>query len=216
MIRTIILDLDGPILDGRFRHYQCYSDILCGLGFTPIALGKYWQMKRQRIDRRQQLAAGGAAEIYDQFLESWMAQIEQKKYLALDRLQPGAIDKVREWESTGARLILVTMRNNNSNLHWQLESVGLAPFFSHVLAVGTAGEGNAKAAAAKVHIDSLEKQSALWIGDTESDIEAARLLGIRVCAVSCGLRTREYLAELSPDFLVEDLQGVDFLERTLL
>ena len=215
MIKTVICDLDGPILDGRFRHYQCYCDILRELGFVPVALEKYWEMKRHRIDRHQQLAACGADEIYDRFLKSWMAQIEEKKYLKLDRLQPGAINKLAELKSAGAKMILVTMRNNEDHLHWQLKFLGLAPFFDNIVAVGTDGGENAKADAAKVYIDTLKRGSALWIGDTEADIKAAQLLEIKVCAVTCGLRTREYLAELHPNFIVEDLQTIDFLEDTL-
>jgi phosphoglycolate phosphatase len=64
MIGTLILDLDGPIIDGRLRHYQCYSDILVEHGYKPMPVGMNWEMKRQRKDRHVQLAFSGADEIY--------------------------------------------------------------------------------------------------------------------------------------------------------
>jgi len=48
----------------------------------------------------------------------------------------------------------------------------------------------------------------LWVGDTEEDIQAAHALGIKVCAVGCGLRTLEYLSSYAPDYLVPDLSAI--------
>lgn len=216
MIKTIVLDLDGPIFDGRSRHYQCYSDILKENGFTPIPAPEYWQMKRQRIDRHLQLTASGAAGIYDRFLQAWLERIEEEKYLSLDRLQPGAVEKLREWKAAGIKLFLVTMRNKKENLQRQLASFDLVPFFDQVVSVGTDGEGNKKATAAEAYLDKASRGSVLWIGDTEEDIRAAHQLGVKVCAVDCGLRTREYLASLCPDFLCHDLKAINLPNLELL
>lgn len=215
MINTIILDLDGPILDGKLRHYQCYSEILTESGFAPLTADEYWNMKRRKLDRHQQLAASGADGIYQQFLQSWLQRIEDKSYLALDRLQPGVLEKLQEWKSYGIGLILVTMRNKESNLRWQLGSVGLLPLLDKVVAVGTDGDESCKADAARPYVEQSDRASILWIGDTEADINAARLLGIKVCVVGCGLRTMEYLTSLKPDFLVSDLKSVNFSKMRL-
>lgn len=47
------------------------------------------------------------------------------------------------------------------------------------------------------------------IGDAPSDIIAARENGIRAIAVHTGISTREELAALSPDLLLEDLRALD-------
>jgi phosphoglycolate phosphatase len=212
MIRTIFIDLDGPILDGRFRHYQCYSDILRENGYTPISLDAYWKMKRQRLDRHRQLVASGADGIYDAFLLAWHEKIEQKRYLALDRLQPGAFARMQEWRTNGMMLTLVTMRNNGENLRWQLGTFNLSELFDRILAVGTADGWEGKAAAARPLVKEAGASSVAWIGDTEADIEAARALNVTACVVGCGLRTQDYLATLSPDFLFPDLDSVNFPE----
>jgi phosphoglycolate phosphatase-like HAD superfamily hydrolase len=51
----------------------------------------------------------------------------------------------------------------------------------------------------------------VWVGDTEVDVAAARELGVRVCALTCGLRTKEYLVNLSPDYIEAGLHS--FAER---
>jgi phosphoglycolate phosphatase-like HAD superfamily hydrolase len=46
------------------------------------------------------------------------------------------------------------------------------------------------------------------IGDAPSDIIAARANGARAIAVHTGISTREELAELEPDLLLEDLRDL--------
>lgn len=216
MIKTIILDLDGPLLDGRLRHYRCYSDILLENGFTSMPIDEYWEMKRQRIDRHKQLAVSGAEEIYKDFLKAWIERIEEKTYLEFDRLQPGAVLKLKEWKSSGIKLILVTMRNNKSNLYWQLELLELLQLLDQVVVVGTTGEKSNKADAVKPYLKESSSDSVLWIGDTEVDIIAALLLGVKACAVGCGLRTPNYLSTLNPNYLVPYLKGINLSEMSLL
>jgi phosphoglycolate phosphatase-like HAD superfamily hydrolase len=211
MTETILLDLDGPVLDGKHRHYACYRDILVENGFVPISLEAYWEMKRNRLDRRAQLGASNAEGIYDRFLASWMERIEERGYLSLDRLQPGATERMEEWRRQGIRLILVTLRNNEPNLLWQLDLMGIRSLLDEVVCVGSSGGAEGKAAAARSAVGTGETESLLWIGDTEIDIAAARRLGVAVCAVGCGLRAPSLLAQLKPDFLVHGLSEFDIL-----
>ena len=216
MFKTVLLDLDGPLLDGKYRHFKCYQDILVQYGFEPMPIEAYWQMKRERQDRHKQLAVSGAGSIYPEFLEYWMQHIEEKDYLVLDQLQPKALAVLEAWKSKKIEVILVTMRNEKDNLISQLDSVGLLPFLDHVVAVGTSKGVKGKASAASEFIDLNDKESVLWVGDTETDIWAARELGVKVCAVECGLRSSEYLVSLGPDYLVSDLVALNALEGFLL
>jgi phosphoglycolate phosphatase-like HAD superfamily hydrolase len=209
MIETIILDLDGPVLDGMYRHYQCYKDIMSENCFSALGMEVYWEMKRQRMDRHKQLSLNGADAIYDLFLENWKDRIEDKKYLSFDTLQPGVYQKLADWKASGVKIILVTLRNNALNLYWQLDSLNLTPMFDHIVPVGIGGQYVGKADAARHFISYGCSDRALWIGDTEVDISAARQLGVKVCAVNCGLRTGDYLATCEPDFLFRNITEID-------
>lgn len=206
MIETIILDLDGPLLDGQLRHYQCYRDAVAQQGFVPMPLSKYWEMKRNRKDARLQLVVSGAECIIDQFLQTWLANIESKPYLALDRLQEGATSRLQEWHAAGKRLLLTTMRRHQDNLFWQLEELELRSFFEEIIVVKPTDLPRDKASGIRSFVDDRDRT--IWIGDTEVDIEAARHLGVKVCATSCGLRMKDYLASLKPDFLVADVASI--------
>lgn len=212
MIRTLILDLDGPILDGRLRHYACYRRILEAHGYVPLRPEDYWRMKRARAGRRAQLAASGAGDLYEEFSRAWLEQIELPELLALDRLQPGVTAKLREWRDLGIRLILATMRRYPERLEGQLVSLGIRAYFGHVVACEHRSGGVGKARMVRATVGGLDPERCLWVGDTEADVEAARVFGCPVWAVTGGLRTRSYLSSLSPDFLGPDLGSVN-LER---
>ena len=138
---------------------------------------------------------------------SEIERIESKKYLLLDRLQNHAVDILSDWEKSGMRLFLVTMRNKPASLYWQLGELGIAHFFDEVVVVGSCQAGANKSANIRPLLNNSRLEEVIWIGDTEVDIHAARELGVKVCALTCGLRTEEYLASLLPDMLEKDLNS---------
>ena len=208
-VRTIVLDLDGPLLDGRERHYACYRSILDDLGYEPVDAAAYWAMKRDRVDRKAQLDASGAGAAYEPFLRAWLDRIERPEFLALDRVQAGAVDALRRWKSGGIGLGLATLRRSPDRLRDQLASTGLGRFLDALVVSGHEGGGAGKARQVREAVPGLDPGRTLWVGDTEVDVEAARALGCPVWALTCGLRTGSYLESLAPDFLSPDITHVD-------
>ncbi|MBA2441550.1 MAG: HAD family hydrolase [Rubrobacter sp.] len=208
-LRTIVLDLDGTVLDGSSRLYACYRSILEERGYTPVGFESYRRMRRERVDRRQQLAVSGAGEVYESFLSEWLERIEHPDLLTLDRLQPNAVRRLTEWRAAGLRLVLATIRRYPDRLHEQLARLGLTPLLDHIAVCEHRLGGAGKAREVEHLVPGLRPEECLWIGDTELDVEAARALGCPVWAVTGGERTEAYLASLRPDFLSPDLQSVD-------
>lgn len=197
-IKHIFLDLDGPLLDGKERHYQCYRNILEKFGFKAIGIDEYWEAKRALINRRDLLKMSDAEAIYDDFLALWMTIIESPNMLSLDKVQEGAVDCLHSWKKRGINLNLVTMRKNKQALEKQLDSTGLRTYLDAVFVCSHAdgGEGKADAVRNLFSAKQLERQ-VLWVGDTEADWEAARSLGCTLVLLSNGLRNKDYLASLS-------------------
>ena len=208
-MNTVVLDLDGPLLDGRLRHYACYCEILAAQGFPVLPVDDYWAMKRARRNRRELLAATGAGVLDAVFLSGWLERIEQPDLLKLDRLQPGVLSVLDEWIARGARLILATMRRDADRLAAQLRESGLAQRFSSVLCCDRARGGVGKAQRVLQSFPHLDPRRCIWIGDTEADVSAAREIGCEIWAVASGLRDEAYLRSLNPDYLSADLCGVD-------
>jgi phosphoglycolate phosphatase len=193
-MKRLFLDLDGPLLDGKDRHYHCYRSILERHGFTAVSIDEYWEKKRSLLSRMDLLDLSCATRIYDDFLVEWLATIESPSMLALDKVQEGAIECLRGWKEQGIALTLVTMRRDRNALEKQLNSTGLRQFLDTVLVCDHARGGLGKADAVRNVIEGkLNPVDALWIGDTEADWEAGNSLGCGVVLVSNGLRNESCL-----------------------
>ena len=209
-IRNAVFDLDGPLLDTRLRHHACYSQILRDYGFKALSAARYWELKRGGHDRRKQLAATGAAEIYDEFLSEWLRRIERPALLSLDRVQPGALEALARWRGRGTRLVLATHRRNRKGLAEQLERTGLIGFFEYVVPSAPAGGGVGKAEAVRASLPELLGETTVWIGDTEVDIDAARELQCAAWVVTCGIRSGATLHGAKPDLVAPDVRSLPY------
>ncbi|MBU1776205.1 MAG: HAD hydrolase-like protein [Gammaproteobacteria bacterium] len=166
-------------------------------GYTPIAIDEYWEKKRDLLNRRDLLELSGAGKIYGVFLEDWLTMIEMPEMLALDKVQDGALECLRNWKRQGVALTLVTLRKNKSGLEAQLVATGLRPCLDAVFVCDHAEGGEGKAAAVRnLCSDGGSIRNTVWVGDTEADWAAARLLGCAVILVSNGLRSESYLKSL--------------------
>lgn len=207
---TIFLDLDGPLLDGKDRHYFCYQKIVRSFGLEPIGKEAYWEDKRNLGNRRDLLKRSGAESQYDAFLAAWLALIETPEILAFDQVQPGAMDCLRAWRIQGIRLVLVTLRADAKALEAQLERLGLRALLDVVLVCDHASGGAGKARRVyEAFPGESFREKALWIGDTEADWEAAKALGCPVILVTNGLRTATYLESLGGAQVVSSIVEVN-------
>ncbi|MFA7172431.1 MAG: HAD hydrolase-like protein [Kiritimatiellia bacterium] len=208
-IKQLFMDLDGPLLDGKERHYHCYRSILEKLQLEPIGMNEYWEKKRALLNRRDLLRLSGAEQHYNDFLVSWMAMIESPEALALDRVQEGALDCLDGWQAQGIELTLVTMRSNRTALEQQLSRLKLRPLLDAVLVCAHTGGGKGKAETVRsMYPTRAFKKQALWIGDTEADWEAAKDLGCDVVLLSNGLRNTECLASLGSGLVMPSIASL--------
>ena len=122
---------------------------------------------------------------------------------------PGVRRILYRLERRGIPVGLVT--GNLTRIGWKkMERAGLRPYFRFGAFAETAPD---RAALARNAIEHARRQN--WvvgdarislIGDAPSDILAARANGIQAIAVHTGISTREELAALEPDVLLEDLR----------
>lgn len=94
-----------------------------------------------------------------------------------------------------------------------LEQFGLAQHFDHIQ--GTDGFGYKPEPDVLLHaikaLDAAPKDC-LFVGDSETDMEAGRRAGIKICAVRYGYGNPEALARWQPDYWIDSL--TDLLPQT--
>lgn len=209
VVRQILVDLDGPLLNGKERHYYCYQSILRRHGYEPIGIDEYWRLKRAGANRRVLLNRSGADGIYSLYMREWLELIESPAALSLDLIQDGATECLVNWRVSGMRIALVTMRRHENAVIEQLNRLGLISLLDEVI---VCGRGDKKSDAV-ARADSIEATwgETLWIGDTEVDYEAALALGCEIVLVENGLRSRSYLRNLAGARLVPSISAIEFV-----
>jgi phosphoglycolate phosphatase len=185
---TVILDLDGTLLDERPRHHGCYAAIMRELEQEALPIDTYWSLKRQAVDARGVLTQTGSEGLGAQYERRWLSLIESPEMLALDALHVGTKETLQTWVAGGASLVLTSLRQSALGIDSQLRSLGLARLFP---------------------------RRAVAIGDTEADLCAARLIGCPTWLLTCGIRSAEFLRSLLPDRLAASLNDIDPFDRTL-
>ena len=201
----IFLDLDGTLLDVSKRHYSVYCDILTDLNRSPLPFAQYWALKRAGTSLRDILAESGAGDLVDSFRQAWLKLIERRRYLEMDTVADHTRQTLHRLRQDH-RLILVTLRQSSESLIQELESLSLREVFEAILAAGPAGA----AAAVKARlIEAYKAAPSGWLaGDTELDVQTARAVGLRSCAVTWGLRSRSFLEAVHPDAVADDVRAI--------
>lgn len=198
----LFFDLDGPLLDVRQKYYTIYSDLLGRQKCSLLDQAAYWEFKRARVPEEQIARKTVPESLIGRYVDERRSVIEEIRYLRYDRVWPG-VPEFLAVLGRAHQLVIVTMRNSRHNLLQQLGWLGLAPLFDKVLS-RNANEGDWTVKHGLMEGEIRDPSRAMIIGDTEADIEAGRRLGIRTCAVTCGIRNERLVVAMRADFVVEN------------
>jgi phosphoglycolate phosphatase-like HAD superfamily hydrolase len=206
----LFLDLDGPLLDVRARYHGVYAAIAAELDVPALDLDQYWAAKRRRAPLRCFFPAVGNEEgLRKRYLERWLGWIEAPEWLAHDTLVRGA-DECLERVGRSHELYLVTLRRRPAALARQLDVLGLRPYFRQVFSGWTqegsdGGAGEAARLKARWMRPLVSDGNGVIVGDTEVDMQAGALLGMRTIGVSFGIRQARELVELGAEAIIGSL-----------
>lgn len=207
-MKRIFFDLDGPIIDVAPKFYQIYMDIFHKHGQATLSLQEYWELKRNRIPEPEIVQRTASAAFVQPYIEERLAVIENIEYLATDQVQEGVTNLLRRLQLEYV-LTLVTLRNRRQTLNWELEHFQLGQYFEEILTrENNHGDHEIKVRLIRDYCGALHAEGIL-IGDTEADIRAAQELGLVACGVSFGIRSREYLERLKPDYIVDTVTEME-------
>lgn len=204
---TFYLDFDGPIVDNFSRHTGLYLELAKKYHFTPLNPIEYWNCKKNRISELEilKMSPDFDESLFSDYQKLRTSLIECRTYLSMNKLVQD-IEKNLNFLKQHGNLVLVTTRYNRENLFWELNDKKIASYFDQVLCDGQAHESSAetKIRLIKSYAQSTRKNDTI-IGDTEAEILCAKSLNIISVVVTSGIRTKEYLESLKPNFLVTDL-----------
>ena len=208
MITTLYLDLDGTLIDVSERYYRIYEEIILSVEGNPLEKSEYWRLKRQAVPESELLSQLRPFEESSDLLALRAEKLEAAEYLKYDQLVPGALATLNFLKGR-AQLVLVTLRKAVTELEQQLQTLGLSSFFDRVLCANQRVNDHTMPKATLISENPwFEVEGSLIVGDSEADILAGRLLGIKSIAVLSGIREREILVKYEPDYVIDSLAAL--------
>ncbi|MBD0269276.1 MAG: HAD family hydrolase [Cyanobacteria bacterium Co-bin8] len=222
---TLFCDFDGPIVDVSDRYYATYrmglehiqavSQKQVPIQVRYLSKVQFWAFKQNRVpDRQIALWSGLEGSQINDFL-SYVAQIvNQPTLLHQDRLQPGVRQSLKLLRCHGIRVVLVTLRApeqvveflQQHHLDWAFSGLyGMSQLDAAYTNQANHKIQRLRDAIADQHHHGYSTQTSWMIGDTEADIMAGQSAGLPTAALTCGIRSSNYLKAFRPTLLLPDL-----------
>ncbi len=212
MSLTLFFDLDGPLLDVSARYAALHRDLLRAAGLRGMSADRYWERKRARVPEEEILRELGVLGLVPDYLKQRLERLESPDYLLLDRPWPWTHEVLGRL-ARRHRLVLVTLRSDHLLLLEQLDRLELMAFFHEVLSEpARRGVDQQKARLISGYLKRHNRPAEGWmIGDTEADIVAGQLAGLRTAVVHSGIRNAELLAQMTPEHILADIRELPLL-----
>lgn len=208
--RNIFIDFDGTLVDITPRHYRVYKKCVEKMGGTPLDQKKYWELKRDNISWDELLSMSGLeASKKGDYLKLFIDRIESLEELYRDELFVDSLSALKKLSSNDNKLYLLSLRRNSDALDKQIEKLGIGCFFEKILS----GHSDTKEGTLLKKADIIKQTidnpgDSIIIGDTEADVSAAQQLNATSIALLSGIRSKEFLKSMEPDYLVDGIGDV--------
>lgn len=222
-------DFDGTLVDIRLRYTLIYTELVCSLGGKPI--DRYWLLRRKGLTEIDVLQLSRISEaLYGKYDLMREMKLESPTYLLHDRLFPYALQLLKYLRNIGNKVYIVTHRSNQLTFIGQIEYFRLSSFInssvctkdnskvtrSHRNNLAMTNDLKDAALQKSRFLNGLQfdKRKIFFVGDSLSDIEAARISQVNSISIPTGLFDRSILAKKNPLYLFNSIK--ELYEKLLL
>ncbi|KEQ22070.1 pyrophosphatase PpaX [Paenibacillus tyrfis] len=206
MIQTVLFDLDGTIVDTNELIIQSFLHTFEGITKEPVTREHIVpNMGRPLIE---QMVFFSGREQVDDLVQKYRA-FNIAHHDELVREFPYVRETVAKLHAAGVKLGVVTSKIRQTT-EMGLKLTGLYDYFGTIVTVDDVE--NPKPDPEGIHkaIRELggDLSSALMVGDSHYDIEAAHNAGIPSVAVAWSLKGTEYLKQYNPTHIIQDMRDI--------
>ncbi|MCW5549514.1 MAG: HAD family hydrolase [Opitutaceae bacterium] len=201
--RTVLLDLDGTLVDAFTTIHRCYVHTLPQFGRPAPTLAEV-----------RAAVGGGLAQAMGRFLPPELVPAAMTVHLAYSQkilledvtLLPGALDLVQTLHGRGCTLAVFTNKHGDSSRRI-CAHLGLTPFLSGIYGAGDTPWLKPQPEFAAHVLTQLEAvpASTLLIGDSPFDVAAGRNGGFACWCVTTGTHDAAQLAAAGADCVFPNL-----------
>lgn len=212
MYSAVIFDLDGTLLNTLDDLAAAGNHALHLHGLPPYAADAYRTMVGNGIPKlvQRMLAPHGREDLQGRMLEDFTLyyNAHMQDHTAP---YPGMVPLLRRMAGAGIACAILSNKAHPN-------TAALAQHYFGGLVGAAAGKKpdvppKPNPAAVYTLMEELgaDKNTTLYVGDSDVDMQTAKNAGLPACGVLWGFRCREELAAAGADFLVEDAAGLQAL-----
>lgn len=213
--KHIFWDFNGTIIDDVHNALSCVNDMLERKGMKPINLTEYYDYVDTPIINFYYRILPPEEVIFSEISKQYHS--DYARHLEETTLANGAEAILKELKENGVHQYIITSNFIGETVELT-KKFGVFNYFDEVLgADNTLAESKVERAKEFFDLRGINRNDAIFIGDTLHDMETANALGIDCVLVAYGHQGRKLLEEHNA-YVVENLQGVRdiiFDERTV-
>lgn len=185
MKKNAYVDFDGTIVDVMPRYYGILESYLKKYGLINLEYEQYCYLKRQGIFDHiivKEICSGFMINV-ENYLKYKRFKLENNDWLFKDIVIGSPLDAYQKLHMNGYTVKLLSIRNNETPLVNQVESLHLTNCFDEIVAVKPISSGNAK----ENYLRDIINHDDIIIGDSYVEMKCAEVFGIRGFFVKSGL-----------------------------
>jgi len=224
--KAILFDLDGTILDfferDAFARYEALNEL--GYHVSLEEVRRYYRYGTGLVDIAKELGITMTEQEMKKYTELSFAYFTKREASNLTRVHDGAYN-VLSTLSEKCRLVVVTSRDTLSSTEEELERFDIKKFFALIVTREVAAkyhgvkeipllpfqEQRKKLYKCAVGLTKTKPDEMLCIGDSVTELEPARNLGIETIGVLTGFSSKEDFERAS----IPTIQDLKQLARIL-
>ncbi|WP_310962058.1 HAD family hydrolase [Nocardioides terrisoli] len=213
-VDTVVLDVDGTLVDSNYHHVIAWARAFGSVGYdVPL-----WRIHRSigmggdRLVPRL-IGESADAKVGDRARDAWTQEVDQ--LLPEIRPLPHARDLLARLRDARVRVVLASSGKPEHTRH----SMDLLDADEQVDEVTTSGDAPTKPAPDLIDkaIEEVDGSTALVVGDSVWDAEAAQRAGVRMVGVLTGGFGAAELTDAGAEEVFETIADlVESLDRLLL
>lgn len=191
----IIFDFDGTIADTLPALVDTIKKIAYNYGYSNVNITQ----EDIRTSSIKSILKKNEFSLLK--LPLLIRQVLKELFNNIDNIQPinGIIELINNLNNIGFKLSIISS-NNSSNIKKFLINYNLEYRFDHIYSYSGIFSKH-KSINKFLNKHKLEKENIIYIGDEVRDIEAAKVSGIKIIAVTWGFNEHIMLKNHNPDFI---------------